>query len=86
MGWLLALAVQRTGDLRLPAADKDSGPCGGQTASGAWAGTAHSYAATKDISGGEADALTVPTAQGVADSTWAGRVWVLRRCRWPAPC
>ena len=80
------MAGPRAGDLRLQTADKDSGQCGGQTASGAWAGTAHSKAATKDIAGGEADALTVPTAQSVAGSTWAGRAWVLRDGRGPAPC
>ena len=61
-----ALAGQRAGDLRLQTADKDSGLCGGQTASGAWAGTAHSKAESKDIAGGEANAGTVSTAQGVA--------------------
>ena len=42
----------RKGDLGLPGAAEETDGVGGQTASGAWAGTAHDNARSKDINDG----------------------------------
>jgi hypothetical protein len=47
----------RKGDYRLPGAAEETGAKGWQTASGAWAGTAHDKAGSKDS--GDINALTV---------------------------
>ena len=58
MGWALALAGQRAGDLRLQTADKDSSPCGGQTASRPWAGTAHPVSEGERLGGAHTSTRT----------------------------
>ena len=39
--WAAGSGAPRKGDYRLPGAAEETGAMGGQTASGAWAGTAH---------------------------------------------